>query len=397
MNNFLIKLTPLTPYFFGGENTFGDGKINYFARSNYLPQQTTILGMLRHQLLVQNNLIGTDPIDSDWKSLIGEDSFQKKDGKFISDFGIINKISPVFLADEKSYYITQSLDWAYSINESKLSGQNNQNISDIQVAPIEVDYHVDNGFAIFNEDIRNIPVLTCGNRKYDPKLGLKSLWVDSRGERLIQWEYENPEKFKNGRGFDNGVFVPHSQIGIQRILDRKRTDKGDFYKQVSYKLVDGFSFAFFAEINLSDKYKFESRNIIMGGEKTVVRMEVNPINNLTFESIFSIKTYLGKHSRKHPSIVLLSDSLCVDSVLENCSFSINESINFKNIITQQKKDINYAAFHKSGVSKNSENLKLFRRGSVFYPCEGKMSEVENAIKNDAFSKIGYNKYLIINS
>lgn len=397
MNNFLIKLTPLTPYFFGGENTFGDGKINYFARSNYLPQQTTILGMLRHQLLVQNNLIGTDPIDSDWKSLIGEDSFQKKDGKFISNFGIISKISPVFLVNEKSYFITQSLDWAYSVNESKLPGQNNPKISDLQVAPIEVDYSVDNGFVIFDKDTRNVPVLSCGNRPYDPKLGLKSLWVDSKGERLIQWEYENPRNFNNGHGFDNGVFVPHSQIGIHRILDRKRTDKGDFYKQVSYKLVDGFSFAFFAELNLSDKYIFGSQNIIMGGDKTVVRMDVCNADNLSFENVFSIETFSKRFSRKHPSIVLLSDSLCVDSILENCSFSINGSVNFKNIITQQQKDINYAAFNKGGVSKNSENLKLFRRGSVFYPCEGKMSEVENAIKNDAFSKIGYNKYLIINS
>ena len=34
MTDYLVKLTPLTPFFFGGENTFGEGEeTNYFARN----------------------------------------------------------------------------------------------------------------------------------------------------------------------------------------------------------------------------------------------------------------------------------------------------------------------------------------------------------------------------
>ena len=47
-----ITLTPVEGYFFGGETTFGEGQAkNYFAKSNLLPQETALLGMLRYQIL----------------------------------------------------------------------------------------------------------------------------------------------------------------------------------------------------------------------------------------------------------------------------------------------------------------------------------------------------------
>ena len=128
MNKYLVTLKPLTPFFFGGENTFGDGKINYFARSNYLPQQTTILGMIRHQLLIQNNLIGTDPETENWESLIGAQSFQRNNDGFVSKFGAIQNISPVFLTNGKDHFTTQSLDWAfyeYEINNEVTANEQN--------------------------------------------------------------------------------------------------------------------------------------------------------------------------------------------------------------------------------------------------------------------------------
>ena len=48
----LIQLAPLSDFFFGGEATFGQGQNqHYFVRSNPWPQQTTLLGMLRYELL----------------------------------------------------------------------------------------------------------------------------------------------------------------------------------------------------------------------------------------------------------------------------------------------------------------------------------------------------------
>ena len=88
-----IQLTPLDTLFFGGENTFGqDSGANYFAQSNRFPQQTTLLGVLRHQILMQNDAF---PLTNDNKEkatqLIGAHSF---DVNAHNQFGSIKSLSP---------------------------------------------------------------------------------------------------------------------------------------------------------------------------------------------------------------------------------------------------------------------------------------------------------------
>ena len=64
MTTKLIKLTPLGEFFFGGDVTFGKAnKRSYYVQSRRFPQQTTLLGMLRYELLKKNNLLSpTDKI-----------------------------------------------------------------------------------------------------------------------------------------------------------------------------------------------------------------------------------------------------------------------------------------------------------------------------------------------
>lgn len=56
-NQYLITLTPAGNYFFGNDRGFGDKTDNPNAILNYLvsglkyPQQTTLLGFLRYELL----------------------------------------------------------------------------------------------------------------------------------------------------------------------------------------------------------------------------------------------------------------------------------------------------------------------------------------------------------
>lgn len=396
MSRKLITLKPLTPYFFGGENTFGDGKINYYAHSNYLPQQTTILGMLRYELLYQNNLIGTDPIANDWKSLIGENSFQRNQENFVDKFGIIEKISPVFLSNSIEHYTTQALDWAYFEVDNNIK-INNCFVKDKKIAPIILDFENGvNELALFDQQERCIPRLYVNATSYDPKYGLVSLWVKSDGKILRQWDFENPNEFDNNKGYLNGLFVEHEQIGINRMLNKRKDDKGDFYKQVFYKLVDDFCLAFFVDINLPEGKELSSRIITMGGERSVFDMKVISSEKESFDTIFDEQTFKNGHLRNHKAIVLTSDCYCNDSIIENCSFSINESVNFQNIITQQNSVKNYAAFAKGGVTKSGENLTLLKRGSVLYPLIDKVEEVKIALTNLPFTKIGYNNYIMIN-
>lgn len=50
--HYLITLTPMDWFFFGGERTLDDGKsADYISHSNKFPQQSALLGMIRYQLL----------------------------------------------------------------------------------------------------------------------------------------------------------------------------------------------------------------------------------------------------------------------------------------------------------------------------------------------------------
>ncbi|MFK1829260.1 type III-B CRISPR module-associated Cmr3 family protein [Bacteroides fragilis] len=56
--HYLITLTPMDWFFFGGERTLDDGKsADYISHSNKFPQQSALLGMIRYQLLKQHNLL----------------------------------------------------------------------------------------------------------------------------------------------------------------------------------------------------------------------------------------------------------------------------------------------------------------------------------------------------
>ena len=93
-----INLKPLDWFFFGGEHTFNNGENeSYIARSNHMPQQTTLLGMVRYQLLKQKGLLYRGDKDCDLKkktnidTIIGTSSFDIEADKSQS-FGAIKSL-----------------------------------------------------------------------------------------------------------------------------------------------------------------------------------------------------------------------------------------------------------------------------------------------------------------
>jgi hypothetical protein len=120
-----IRLTPLGTFFFGGENTFGATENrNYFVKSNLMPQQTSLLGLLRLELLRSNPTVfdlKTDKvIDKNAAiELIGGESF---DGKQ-TDFGCISGLSPVFLEKEGVPFFLRGKE--YVKNEQAIVEENN--------------------------------------------------------------------------------------------------------------------------------------------------------------------------------------------------------------------------------------------------------------------------------
>jgi CRISPR-associated protein Cmr3 len=383
MTDYLIRLKPLTPYFFGGENTFGEGGVNYYVRSNYLPQQTTLLGFLRYELLAQNNLLGTDPDNpkDNWRNLIGKDSFKETDEGFTKDFGAIKKLSPVFLSNGITHYLPGSMEW--TMTEEK----HEKGVKEM-LAHLMVDYtiQVDSNTGIHR---KKIPLLTTSNGKpYNPKYGIKPLWISADGQSRRQWDYE--KGFKKEDGFENGFFIGQQQIGIHRKKIRKGSgkDEGDFYKQVSYKLDEDYAFAFYATLDLPEGKKIEPRVVTMGGDRSVFKMEVEKATN-TFEKLFSAATYPGKRNQK--AIVLVSDAFAKSDILDNCDFAITDSVPFRNIQTKTVKQGDYTRIHGGAIGKTDTLYYLLKRGSIFFADD--TESIKASLHNDAFKTIGYNYFI----
>ncbi len=402
MSKYLIKLKPLTSFFFGGEETFGEGEVNYSVKSNYLPQQTTLLGMLRYELLAQNGLLGSDPIEKKWAELIGDKSFENSENGYTSSFGAISKLSPVFIIDDETPYIVEAMDWA---NEKiKIIEKDLEEKEKSILSPIYLDYA--NGVDAFTNQFldKKCPVLTTNNgMPYDPKLNpvATSLWLNADGTIQRPWDYDNDILEEN----KNGFFKEKSQIGIHRKLRKDKTDKGDFYKQKSYSFADTSTcFAFNVDIHLPESYKFESRIITMGGERSVFEMTVEPNTSTNFETIFTADTFKKSHASRTKSVILTSDAYVDMTALTDFDFMICDSLPFRNITTKQKKEFDYIGLEtdnkdrskpqtKDKLQKTKELVYLLKRGSILY--YSKDIELDPIFSNSAFQNIGYNQYVSI--
>lgn len=101
MTKYLVTLRPIEPYFFGTEETFRfDERSKYFVSSRYIPQQTTIVGMMRYVLLEKYKLLNNDRNYSgkvkQIEEAIGKGTYEPGRTKSL---GKIESISPIFIID----------------------------------------------------------------------------------------------------------------------------------------------------------------------------------------------------------------------------------------------------------------------------------------------------------
>ena len=250
--HYLASLKPLGPFFFGGEITFGDMvNENYLVRSNLFPQQTTILGMLRKKLLMQKGYIHiTDRGEildiakkEEIESLIGPESFDI--GKTGQDFGVIKKISPVFLCKVN-----------VSLREMSL----------FNIAPkdLGMEFKKSSGRSSRNKGSKDFVPFMEG---YDPKNGL--------GDLFTQVGYGKSVK-------TDEIFRPAEKIGITKGKGEVQEEKA-FYKQTAYRLINGFEFACIVDID----FNLEGGIVFMGADKSSFIMTVDDYEK-SFEDIFSI-------------------------------------------------------------------------------------------------------------
>ena len=376
MKAYLITLQPHEKFFFGGENTFGEGNANYFVKSRFFPQQTALLGLLRYQVLAAHGLLNTHrtnhKLNGEASSYIGESSFESNDNsvKVLQDFGHIAGISHLFLKEENKVWNFASKDLGF-VYES--------------VA----------GHSMVNGKKSFIPHISSG---FSYKKGITAKMVSN----------DAVDEAKSIKDF----FIAHSQVGIAKSRKGKQKDREkskQFYKQTSYRFSEeGMAFAFVVYFNddktankLTD-YLQNHPNVFFGGERSIFRMEMKEIDG-------KVEDYWTKHQPSYVKsdlhkLVLLSDAYAdAERVYSNCNFAVSEVVNFQHLVTKVNQTENYNNLnrkHKKHQKVSKSNaFNLLQKGSVFYTSSEEQLQVLAGIfeETKAFRQIGYNAFVTLNA
>lgn len=359
MSKYLVTLKPLDYYFFGNEIAFDseDGKINYFVKSNIFPQQTTILGALRKEILIQSGIY-----KHDWrytqddrktiKKIIGESSF-KISYIHEQNFGVIKKISNVFIYKEEKGEFFISAPFDHNI------GQCINKDGKEYYTPFEFENKTFRS-NIFTDEIYKL-------KDYDYKKGITEDFLNIETKEIVP---------------KSEIFISKIRIGIKKGSHTTKDD-GGYYKQQVFKLKNGYEFAFVLE--LASDIQIKDCILHIGGEKFTFRAKFEKKTD-----DFEIKVKFNSERKTMDRVILLSDTY-LDNPYKSCSFAIANTENFRNIVTcynQGTNDINKA------LEKIKEKYIFLKRGSVLYPSDFNKLKCQIE-KYSNLRKIGYNQYTYV--
>lgn len=364
-NKYLITLTPLGNFFFGGEITFGDysnekdkpekeKQLNYLVKGNPFPQQTTILGMLRYELLRKEGLLIPRNPDKDQRAvyLVGNNGFSSKHKE---SYGIIDKIYPIFVKNDKILLLPD-----------KRLFQDANEVAKKQLHFSEIKISKGNGAYVTNYDAKH--------------------FID---EDYSDTNFTIKKEFKE-------IFEENPQIGIKKNYVGK-TDENAFFKQTYMRMRKGFSFAFYAEFREEPKVNDIT---FMGADQSLFKIEIDePVEETVFSNIENQNKKMIEQGVPDAvyQVLLLSDCKVSIDIFNYLIHSVNETQDFRFMVSS-KSTVNFSKINsKDGVQKSNEKFELLARNSILF-VKGKdnLSKVTSLIDEEiAFKNIGYNYYKII--
>lgn len=388
MSKFLIKLKPLGKYFFGGDMTFEVGDKNnkdynskyssYIIESNKFPQQTSLLGMLRYLLLTKSPKVFSVDENritnkADAANIIGQASFSvtpnhKLDEKQDSRFGKINSIGPCFLLHEdnkederiEEYFLSAPKDCQLMISFK------------------------DSLEAYYNGNMLKVPSISYEDKKEQPD-GVKKIEIVTYSSKA---EFDTICISGNGSTIkEDEIFIKDTRIGINKSYEGKTShdDKG-YYKQISYRLKDGFSFAFVADVDF-DLSKCQNELVSLGADGSEFSLSVSLLSDE-----FQTPHYPDEIKQVEGAcrVILLSDSLLDSEDIKKACFNISGSVPFRFLETNVGCE-NYNVLGGK-VKRSEKKYYLYEKGSVFYfENEGSANDFVGVVEGkEEFHQIGYN-------
>ena len=359
--HYQIILRPLENYFFGGENYFNEeDRVFYFQKSREFPQQTSLLGLVRHQLLLQNNLLVSGKITDvkEAEELIGPKSF---DANIDQTFGKIASLSPVFIVDAVG---TKWIPYW----KAKQDKDNEKTLEHAQM------HHISGKLALSLESTQeSIPHLA----NYSPKSDFEYGFQDESGSDYLSYEaiFGKAEH----RVPQIGIYKNYREPGASI------TEDDGFFKFQYGRLNKEYKFSFY--LQLTEEKSLNSTTVLFGKERRAFQMEVKKLDN---------KNWSNEKIQGGDTLHLLSDAKLPLSFRDHCASVVSKTLSFRNLNYSIKNtEINY-----SGDIKDFRSAKIYlvEKGSMLYvkndqACADALYKMFNS--EQGFLKIGYNHYRIL--
>lgn len=375
MAKYLVKLQPLNTFFFGNERTLGIDNDDYLVKSNPLPQQTALLGLMRYRLLQMKGWLtgsGQKPSDKEKSNLIGDTSFTDSGKK--GNYGAIKNLSPLFLLKEGTVLTVAPKDLGFILDtktevETLLFGKNSQKCT---------------------------PLF----RGFDPKKEISLRFISENG---VVYDLED-------------LFTEIGKVGIRKSVsnmeqeDQKDSKEG-FFKQYFFRFKSrDTSFAFVVDIDLDGENKklFEKDTLIeFGAERSMFNMSVDILTkNQEIKYLQTPTTYnVSKPDTGYIKVVLISDAYLTTEVYKKAVAAISMTVDFRYVHTSKAttffQDMSKSEKDSGGKRSpyKSGKANLLACGSVFYfknkiDFEVFKKDILQGVKSESFRQIGYNYFYV---
>ena len=356
--NYRVDLRPLGPYFFGGEVTFGNGEeVNYFAKSRPYPQQTTLLGVLRH---LGYQTAGIGPAD------IGE-SFAAEADESNGYYGFIKAISPlVFRLADQDHLLGPLMAGAQSAGAPVAAGAESMRWS--------------TGTTPTWRPLYELPT-------FNPKE-----WYD---QPLVPGTKELTKL--------DDLVDTDTRIGITKQRDgAERTD--GFYKQEFRTLKNSATtLSYYARLTEQAKLIDSPLVLPIGAEKQLFEVDVSPLalsEQKTFGERFPTHHFADCRSATLHCAVLLSDAFAEPGLLETLPFAVADTVDFRYLSTPVRVSdfgrlsrTDRDAKRYPDQIRQSRKYNLLARGSLLYAEEEQ--HLIDLLDHPRWQTIGYNHYHLL--
>lgn len=341
---YLVKIKPLEPYTFGGENGFSYEEIeyngSYYMNSKNLPEQTTLIGTMRYLLLQSEGALKSNfqysPEEKErMEKICGKDSFQFEQEN--QEFGYIKELSPMFLIDhEEDIYIQNP----YCNKISEKTG----------FSPIQLKEAVESSMGTIN-----FPV--SGESGYEGKQGFARGYICITNEKKeIKQDIFSTQTFSG------------NNLGLE---------EDGYFKREAISMKD---MAMGLYITLDEQAKeLPKKTIVFMGKKgcafQIVSKKVEDAITLDKQA----ESFFEKFNTKEPWYYCLSDVF------------IKEDVTYKNFaIVETKKMRNLATIYINAkfMKKRQRQYQLLQAGSSFY-------KEAPELKESYLTRMGYNHIIKI--